>query len=521
MNHRHLDGEHSEPPKGARAVIYTRISKDVARTGAGVRRQLADCRQFVEEKGWKVVKVLTDNDTSAFSGTPRPGYEELLRGIQEDRYDVIVCWHTDRLYRRVRDLEAFIDICQPRKVPTYAVKAGALDLRTPSGRMSARVTGAVAQYEAEQKGLRHRAANRQRALDGYIHTTRRCFGYETDGVTIREEEAKAIREGAETLLRDGSLNSIAKRWNAAGLLPPQGKRRTKAELEAHAEAVEEAVARGEELPPLPPLKPSQWSSDTVRTHYRSHRIAAIVTHQGKEVRDPKTGEPVKAKWPPILKKKVWDAVQVKLAENAELRRFPSGERQLLSGIALCDACKGPMMSGGTRNGRRRYRCRQNGSHVYRESAPIDDLVERTVVAYLARPDALTLLAPVETPDVDVQAVQRELATLESEAIEMAEAHAQGHVTLAQLIAFNRRSEDRRAVLAAKLPVPTSPVVRQMLEADDMHAAWEALDQDGKRTLINALCTVELVSPGTKENAYLDWRRRIINPDTVKITWQMP
>ena len=31
--------------------------------------------------------------------------------------------------------------------------------------------------------------------------------------------------------------------------------------------------------------------------------------------------------------------------------------------------------------------------------------------------------------------------------------------------------------------------------------------------------VELLAPGTKEHGYLDWRRRIVNPETVRITWK--
>lgn len=47
--------------------------------------------------------------------------------------------------------------------------------------------------------------------------------------------------------------------------------------------------------------------------------------------------------------------------------------------------------------------------------------------------------------------------------------------------------------------------------------WALLDQDEKRALIDALFTIELAAPGTKENAYKDWRKRIVNPETVIVT----
>ncbi|WP_269452109.1 recombinase family protein [Tessaracoccus coleopterorum] len=219
-----------------------------------------------------------------------------------------------------------------------------------------------------------------------MHVTRRCFGYEPDGVTIRDVEAQAIREGVESILNEGSLYGIAKRWNEAGLLPPQGRHRSQEELAAHAEAVEDALAKNEEPPPLPSLRPSRWTGERVRAHFRSRRIAGIVTYKGEEVRDPETGEPVPATWPAIITREQWRAVQRVLETNSQKRRFPSGERQLLSGLARCAECGSPMMSGGQRNGRRRIRCGLKGQHVYRESGPIDDYVERVMIARLSRPE---------------------------------------------------------------------------------------------------------------------------------------
>ncbi len=51
-------------------------------------------------------------------------------------------------------------------VPTHTVRAGLLDLSTPSGRMVARQLGAVAQYESEHKSDRVRRARLQAAQHG-------------------------------------------------------------------------------------------------------------------------------------------------------------------------------------------------------------------------------------------------------------------------------------------------------------------------------------------------------------------
>ena len=49
--------------------------------------------------------------------------------------------------------------------------------------------------------------------------------------------------------------------------------------------------------------------------------------------------------------------------------------------------------------------------------------------------------------------------------------------------------------------------------------WESLDDDARRQVIDALMIVRIAPARTKEHAYLDWRARVANPETVKIEWK--
>ncbi|MCA1835805.1 MAG: recombinase family protein, partial [Actinobacteria bacterium] len=131
------------------AAIYCRISRDREGAGLGVERQEQDCRELADRLGWTVTAVHTDNDVSAYSGKPRPGYKALLADLEAGRADAVLAWHTDRLHRSPTELETYIAACEVRGVPTHCVKAGVLDLSTASGRMTARITGAVARHEVE------------------------------------------------------------------------------------------------------------------------------------------------------------------------------------------------------------------------------------------------------------------------------------------------------------------------------------------------------------------------------------
>ena len=152
-----------------RAAIYCRISQDRVGAGLGVERQREDCEQLVAARGWSTVAVYSDNDISAYSGRPRPGYRQLLADIETGNVDVVVAWHTDRLHRSPLELEDYIAACEQRDVGTLTVRAGELDLATASGRMVARMLGAAARHESEQKSERVKRAREQEARSGRNH----------------------------------------------------------------------------------------------------------------------------------------------------------------------------------------------------------------------------------------------------------------------------------------------------------------------------------------------------------------
>src|SRR5687768_9114572 len=96
------------PADVPRAAIYCRISDDRRGLGLGVERQREDCAEMADRNGWRVVGTYPDNDTSAYSGKPRPQYLTLMQAVAEGGVDVIIAWHPDRLHRSPAELESFI-----------------------------------------------------------------------------------------------------------------------------------------------------------------------------------------------------------------------------------------------------------------------------------------------------------------------------------------------------------------------------------------------------------------------------
>src|SRR4051794_19513154 len=179
-----------------RAVVYTRMSRDRAGAGLGVDRQRQEGVELADRLGWEIVGQDSDNDLLGFSGKPPPRYRALLDDLEQGRADAVLVWHTDRLHRRPLELEHYIDVCDPRGVITQTVKAGPLDLATPSGRMVARMLGSAGRYEVEHMIERQQAAKLQAAAAGGGEGGRRPVGYEGGGGTLRGGEGGEICQAA-------------------------------------------------------------------------------------------------------------------------------------------------------------------------------------------------------------------------------------------------------------------------------------------------------------------------------------
>ncbi len=461
------------------AAIYCRISKDRIGAGLGVNRQRTDCEELAERLGWNVTAVHTDNDFSAYSGKPRPGYRALLADLEAGRVDAVLAWHSDRLHRSPVELEEYIAVCDTRSAPTHCVKAGPLDLATPSGRLVARQLGAVARYEVEHMIERQKSAKLQAARDGKYRGGRRAFGYEGDGVTMRPFEAAAVRDASQRVLHGESLGSIARGWNAAGVTTSTG---------------------------------NSWTSIAVHKLLIRARNAGLIEHSGEQVAE--------AVWPAIVNRDVWCAVRVLLSDPT--RRAPRSvdRRWLGSGLYLCGVCgdgttmrSASTVGGASHTGRPTYRCKA-GAHLARVAEPVDGLISALVVKRLSQPDARLLLFADTGDDAEVLAPQG--AALRVRLDELAGLFAEGAVTAAQLAEGTAKIRSRLTEVEMQM---ASAVVGSPLTgfagADDVAAAWEAASVSRRKAVIDALMTVTLLPAprGRRSGGHY------FEPESVRIEWK--
>lgn len=466
---------------GRNVAIYCRISQDRAGAGLGVARQEEDCRRLAEARGWTVFEVYVDNDTSAYRAKPRANYERLLDALRTGRVSGVIAWHPDRLHRSPKELETFIDVIEAAGAVVATVQAGDLDLSTAAGRMSARIVGAVARHESEQKSERIRRKQRELAEHGRLSGGgRRPFGYEADRITVRESEAEEIRGAARRVLAGESLRGITHDWRDRGV-----------------NTVTDAV----------------WSPTTIKRLLCSGRISGQREH-----REPgKPGKPGRMR---IVGPAVWPAI-ITPEETARLRAVLNGRNgtgpgnarlYLLSGFVVCGACGTRMTArAAIRKGNRyrRYHCAKDRGGCDRVGVSAERLEELIVSMALKVLDspALDRIVADDRGSDEARAIEK-VQALEADLEQLARDFGNGAMSRTEWLNIRAGIEPRlaeaREVVARHRP---TNVLEEIPTGDGaLTKAWPGLSLARRRAILGVVLESVIVGSTTRGNNRFDATR---------------
>ena len=475
----------------ATAAVYVRISNDPDGLRAGVERQRAECLDLAGRLGLEVVEVIEDNDTSAYSRKPRPGFELLLTNAAAGDYDAVIVWAADRLYRRLADLVRITDALQPHGVPVHTVTGGRIDLTTAEGRLQANTLGAVAAYESEHKSDRLTARARQRAAQGHMTAATRPVGWRWADPCPGADDCQHPRP------------------HDPGERPRQG---TRAGLELHpteAPMVAEAyrrvadghtlrsVFRGLTAEGLPLAR-----LESLRSVLLNPRNAGLVAHKGIVVAESADGLA-------LIDRATFDRVGAILRDPA--RRTSPGRpvaTPLGGGLLVCPKCGGNLAAGRKKSKGDReapvYVCTRH-LHFTRRRALLDPLVldyVGDVLDELAAAGVLTTATPTE--DTAAATLRNDIATAEQRLDELAALVASGDLAAADYAKASRKIRADLDALTARLTRRVGrPALAQLAaDSDGVATAYARLrrvcdegDADPLRAVLRELLTRITPAPG--------------------------
>jgi site-specific DNA recombinase len=336
-----------ETKRGAR---YARISEDQVGDGHGVANQLDDEAAHAARHGIKITATYSDNDISATYGKHRPGYAAMMAAAARGEFDVILVFHTSRLWRNRKERAEGIEILKDAGVSVEAVKGPSLDMSTAYGRGMAGLLGEFDTMETEIKSERQQLAAQGRAKAGKPPLGTRLTGYTAKGEVV-EAEAAVVRQIFARFYAGDSLRGVAAWLTETGV----STRRSK-----------------------------QWNPSSVRDILTNPRYCGRVYYNRHGRGTP--GEWAPAAFSAIVQEHVFDAVNARLADPRRRKQEGTDRKHLGAGLYYCPNGH-HVRSYGTPGPR--YRCAPGC--VTRSGVPIDNAVTALIQARLAQPDVAQLV----------------------------------------------------------------------------------------------------------------------------------
>lgn len=466
-----------------RCALYARLSKDRARLSVNCDIQLAECRDYVAERGWDVVFEAAENDISAsrYSTKPRPLYDRLLGMVRRGEVDVIVATEGERLHRRPDEMSALIDIAERHPLRIALTNDDGYDLTDANGIYRARTGVALAERESRKLSERQRRKKAAQARLGLPQGGRRPFGYEANMMTVNEPEAAVVRLMAELVLRGWGYGEVSRHLNAQGYVTSEGK---------------------------------LFYGVTICNLLKKPRYAGIRTHNGTEY---------PAAWEAILDKQTWERLQLNMKLRSE-KNVPKARKYLLTGLLECGRCGGKLngskkIDHAGKPERRIYQCVECRK-IRRNADALDWFVRESVLYRLDSPEMAKLLSPRDDGELRSLLAERQVRQTRLDAL--VEDYATGLLTRTQLLRAKTLAEGLLAETQDALARASSDALGLHLNpGDSIRTAWAENQTDWRRSLIELLVKRIVINPSLKKPlVQVDGVTYRFDAEAIEISWKV-
>jgi DNA invertase Pin-like site-specific DNA recombinase len=453
---------------------YLRVSTDKSGRQRSPEEQHADHKRVAPQHGICLCDAQAYEDLGSASPYARTrkgrkDFDKLIADIEKDRFGaaVLVMWDSSRGSRKLSEWAKLIELLQEHGIKLFVYTHNRiLDLDNSRDMRGLQEDGVDSQYAAAKisEGVTRAAA--ANAVAGRWHG-RIPFGYKrlwANGKTTAQvpepREAAIVRELFDRVQQGHSFRAIAKDFEMRGFRNDKGGPFSAAHLRA---------------------------------------LVVNPTYIGLRVHDPKrkgravsaTASTVKGNWPPLVPEQTFHAVQHIITAPERKTCRPGRGIHLLSMIARCGVCDGPLAARTGKNRQPEYTCHHKGC-IRVNKAELDAHAEMMIVVYIERTDLLKEWNDRDdTTDAELAAVRGELAEVVAEVDELARQVSAGVLS----VAFAARTEPglqaRIVKLERRVKELATPHVLHGLLGPKVHESWKRAPISTKREV------VRLVSAGDK------------------------
>ncbi|WP_254443970.1 recombinase family protein [Ruegeria sp. HKCCA4008] len=375
-----------------RVALYARYSTDM-QNPKSVDDQFRECRHHAERQGWVIAETFADRGISGATGE-RPEYQRLLSSVRDQKFDIVLIEHIDRLGRDSELVWAFHKTVTHADAELHQLGRGKL------GMMDIGILSTFSALFLEELGKKTR-----RGLEGKVENGLSAgglsYGYrvaslsngvsDTGKLEIVDEQAMIIRRIFQEYADGKSPQKIAAGLNHDGIPSPRGR----------------GAGSG------------HWKQNTINgNRKRGNGILNNELYVGRYVwgrhrtsKHPETGRKVQRPVPRedwkvtdmphlrILDQDLWLAVkerQDSLARQRSKRKATDANglstsqglrrrKYLLSGLLQCSQCGGNLTVAGSAKTRRYYcaNAKEKGASVCKGMPGLrEDLAAETILSSL-------------------------------------------------------------------------------------------------------------------------------------------
>ncbi|WP_018791547.1 recombinase family protein [Salinispora arenicola] len=479
-----------------RALRYQRASQDKKEQGKSVHDQGVLNLAEITKRSWTDAGSFTDNHRSASrrATKEREQFELLIEQIRAGKGDVLVVWE---ISRKERDLAVYVrirDMCHEVGLYFWLVGGVLYDLRDKNDRMMLGFQAVQAEWMADSirdnvlRGIVG-AAEAGRPHGQVTYGYRRIYDQRTKAL-LRQEPDTEIRRAVAA---DGTVSEYS-----------------------HAQVVRDNFRKISEGMPLtvreaelnrlgiPGPKGGIWRRGVIRMQVMN------LAYIGKRVlRGEIVGDGI---WPALVAEETYWSVVRMLGDPSRTTTRPGRAVHLLSYLVRCGVCDGPLSS---------QRVNRHGwtgqvySCLHKRCAAVkaeflDEYVQRTVVAWLSRPDVYDILTAASATDEEVAHARAEAQRLRGELEDWRKLGEEGEVTA---IAYARAERGLLAQIAEheqRAADAGIPAVLRGRIGDQAVTAWQELGDDipVKREIIRTVADIKLLRAGFKGERRTFGRHRL-------------
>ncbi len=485
---------------------YLRVSVDKTGEMESPAQQHHDNAGAAADHGWTLGEPYAEDEgvsASRFSTKVRDEFGKLLTDLESGEFaaDILIIWESSRGSRRVGEWATLVDRLEDAGVQVYVTShdriynpANAHDRKTllsdavdsdfESGKTSARVKRAARAHAAEGKPAGRVAFGYRREYK-LNDAGKREFA----GQYPHPDEAPVVIEIFDRIRAGESLKGIVRDFAERGVTQRSGK----------------------------PFGPQDVRDIALRPCYIGLR-AHVAGNRSGRYQGSLEGVTAPAQWPALVDDEAFYAVRQTLTNPARTTTRPGGAKHLLSLIAACAQCGGPLSVTYRYGSEREYVCR-NKSCVRMDAGALDVFVQDVVSRYLSKPEILAMLKAEAAghTGTELAAVRVKLAAERAELTALQAGAAAGKVTVATVLAVEPGITDRVGKLEhQERELSTPPELAGLLGSADVATWWVDAPLAAQRAVVRLVCTAGLLGRITVAKAPKPGHRG--NPAD-RVVWQ--